>query len=138
MPEGAARFSKQLAQLFRGALAIGLTREGAAALALRCARDSMPPLRLAILKDVWEHVLTTPTETRKRLDKPYSTIDRQMQAMQLLRVLSLSEDVEETVTQDEQGDEVRKTKTHWRYALADDLDPSVLGIQLPTPEEVPF
>jgi hypothetical protein len=34
-------------------------------LALRCARDSMPPLRLAILRDVAAHPSTTPTEVRK-------------------------------------------------------------------------
>src|SRR5262249_9675165 len=46
------RFAKQLALIFRGALSIGIGRESALALALRCARDSIPPVRLGVLKDL--------------------------------------------------------------------------------------
>jgi len=42
-PEMPTRFSKQLAQMVRGSLALGMDRETAMLLALRCARDSMPP-----------------------------------------------------------------------------------------------
>src|SRR5262249_6733519 len=53
-PEMPTRFAKQLAQLLRGALALGMDRQAAMRLALRCARDSIPPLRLAILLDLAE------------------------------------------------------------------------------------
>ena len=46
------RFAKQLTQMVRGGVAIGMTREEAMRLAIRCARDSIPPLRLEILLDV--------------------------------------------------------------------------------------
>ena len=51
-PEMPTRFAKQLAQLVRGGIAIGMNRERAMQLAVRCACDSIPPLRLAILRDV--------------------------------------------------------------------------------------
>ena len=54
-PEMPTRFAKQLAQVVRGAVAIGIDRADALRLAIRCARDSMPPLRLAILDDLAEH-----------------------------------------------------------------------------------
>ena len=41
------------------AVAIGINRGEAVRLALRCARDSMPPLRLAILDDIAAHALAT-------------------------------------------------------------------------------
>ena len=46
-PEMPTRFAKQLTQIVRGAVAIGMDRADALRLAMRCARDSMPPLRLA-------------------------------------------------------------------------------------------
>ena len=54
-PEMPTRFAKQLAQIVRGAVAIGMDRADALRLAIRCARDSMPPLRLAIIDDLSAH-----------------------------------------------------------------------------------
>ena len=51
-PEMPTRFAKQLVQIVRGAVAIGMDRADALRLAIRCARDSMPPLRLAIIDDL--------------------------------------------------------------------------------------
>src|SRR5439155_4504330 len=48
-PEMPTRFAKQLAQVLRGSVALGMDRRAALQLAIRCARDSLPPLRLAIL-----------------------------------------------------------------------------------------
>jgi hypothetical protein len=49
-PEAPTRFVKQLAQIMRGALAIGLTSDRALSLAMRVAGDSMPPMRLSIAR----------------------------------------------------------------------------------------
>jgi hypothetical protein len=49
-PEWPTRFARQLVQIMRGAVSIGLSRENGLRLAMRCARDSMPPLRFAILE----------------------------------------------------------------------------------------
>jgi hypothetical protein len=75
----------------RGACAIGVDRAQALRLALRCARDSMPPLRLAILEDVTAHPHSRTRDIRERLNKPYSTVDRQLQALHLLGVLDCEE-----------------------------------------------
>ena len=91
-PEMTTRFAKQLTQIVRGAVAIGMDRADALRLAIRCARDSMPPLRLAIIDDLATHPDSTPTEVRKRLEKPRATVDRQLQALHILGVVDLREE----------------------------------------------
>ena len=54
-PEMPTRFAKQLTQIMRGAMAIGMPRNEALVLALRCARNSVPQLRLAVLLDLKEN-----------------------------------------------------------------------------------
>jgi hypothetical protein len=54
-PEMPTRFAKQLVQVMRGGLALAMTRREALALAVRCARDSVPQLRLAVLDDLRDH-----------------------------------------------------------------------------------
>jgi hypothetical protein len=109
-PEMPTRFAKQLTQIVRGAVAIGIDRRQALKLAIRCARDSMPPLRLALIDDVAANPYSTATDVRRRLDKPRATVDRQLQALHMLRVLEVA---------DEAGS--------WRYRLADGIDPSSLN-----------
>jgi len=113
-PEMPTRFMKQLVQLVRGAVAIGHERDRALRLAIRCARDSMPPLRLAILDDIAEHPASTATEVRRRLDKPRATVDRQLQSLNILGVLRCDEETRDT------------GKTWWRYTLADGIEPATL------------
>jgi hypothetical protein len=92
-PEMPTRFVKQLVQIFRGALAIGMRRTEALALVLRCAHDSVPPLRLAVLLDVDENDLDDcrVTDVAKRLNKPWTTIDRVLQTLHVLRLLDCVE-----------------------------------------------
>jgi hypothetical protein len=112
-PEAPTRFAKQLTQVMRGAVAIGLPRKAALRLAIRCARDSMPPTRLAIIDDLTNHPYSTPNDVRQRLDKPRATIDRQMQALHTLGVLTLDE---------VKGD----MRTRWYYSLKAGVDPAGL------------
>ena len=77
-PELPTRFAKQLAQVVRGAVAIGMNRADALRLAIRCARDSMPPLRLLIIDDLANHPDSTSSDVRKRINKPRTTVDRQL------------------------------------------------------------
>ena len=86
-PEMPTRFAKQLTQVFRGAVTIGLNRQAALGLAIRCARDSVPPLRLAIITDLVTHPASKVGTVAARLGKPYNTVNRQMQALWLLRVV---------------------------------------------------
>jgi hypothetical protein len=88
-PEMPTRFSKQLVLIFRGALAIGLGRTPALNLALRCARDSIPPIRLAVLQDLTEHDIEDcrASAIAKRLSKPWSTIRRTLDALYVLELV---------------------------------------------------
>jgi hypothetical protein len=114
-PEMPTRFAKQLAQMLRGAVAIGLTRQRALHLAIRCARDSMPPLRLAILDDVAANPDARTVDVRRRLDKPRNTVDRQLQALHMLGVLTC--------------DEIEiGTKSVWHYRLADNINPGAIRV----------
>lgn len=122
-PEMPTRFAKQLAQVVRGGVAIGMERADALRLAIRCARDSMPPLRLAIIDEVAAHPDSSTAEVRKRIGKPRATVDRQLQALHMLGVL----DCEET--------EISwsgRNGTRWTYRLAEGINPTALD-----PKSVP-
>jgi hypothetical protein len=112
------RFAKQLAQIVRGGVAIGMQRTDALRLAIRCARDSMPPLRLAILEDVAKNPDSTTAQVRKRLAKPRATIDRQLQALHMLGVLDCDE---------EETEWAGRSATIWRYSITDGIDVSALN-----------
>lgn len=94
-PEMPTRFAKQLTQIMRGGLAIGMTRPEAMALVIRCARDSMPPLRLAILEDISEHPDSRTIDVRRRLQRPRTTADRALQALHVLGLLVCREEEEQ-------------------------------------------
>ncbi len=117
-PEMPTRFAKQLAQVVRGGVAVGMSRDVAMRLAIRCARDSMPPLRLAIIDYLAVHAGSPTTEVRKGIGKPRTTVDRQLQALHMLGAVVC---VEEEVG-------VLKDKTIWRYSLSDDIDPATLVV----------
>lgn len=115
-PEMPTRFAKQLTQIVRGAVAVGVDRGAALRLAIRCARDSMPPLRLAIIDDLAKHPNSSTGDVRKRLDKPRSTVDRQLQSLHMLGVLTVDE-----------HEYSANGKSRWFYSLADGIDPSALN-----------
>lgn len=122
-PEMPTRFAKQLAQVMRGAAAIGIDRGAALKLAIRCARDSMPPLRLAIIDDVAKNPDSSTADIRKRLGKPRATVDRQLQALHMLTVLECDEQEIQWAGRD---------ATRWSYRLAGGIDPTALD-----PKSVP-
>ena len=80
------RFAKQLAQIVRGGVAIGMTRERALALALRCARDSIPPLRFEIMLDVADFGPTQVNEVSESINKPWHTVKRELSALTMLGI----------------------------------------------------
>ena len=112
------RFAKQLAQLMRGAIAIGMTRADGMRLALRCARDSIPPLRREILLDLADNPCF-PGRRRAQADsKPRNTVRRELEGMHMLGLLRCDE------TEDVGKD--GKAYTIWRYRLADGYDEETL------------
>jgi hypothetical protein len=93
-PEMPTRFAKQLAQVVRGALAIGLDDEKAMRLATRCARDSLEPLRRDLLLDVAANPDATPEEVHGRVVRPLSTVKDNLAALYTLRLLVCQERLE--------------------------------------------
>ena len=123
------RFAKQLVQIVRGGIALGMPAEAAMATAARAARDSMPPLRLAVLADIAGHPMSRTAEVTRRLQVPWSTADRTLQELHLLECL---------VTEDEPYGTAGKVR--WLYSLATGTDPDVLGkftTNVSTPERTP-
>jgi len=116
-PEMPTRFAKQLGQVVRGGVAIGLGHDAAMRLAVRCARDSMPPLRLAIIDYLRTREMQSTAEVRKGIDKPRATVDRQLQALHMLGVLRCDEQ------------DVSENRSIWRYSLADGIDPTSIEYQ---------
>lgn len=116
-PEMPTRFAKQLAQILRGSIALGMQREDALRLAIRCARDSMPPIRLRIIDDVSENPRSRTADVRRRLGLPRATVDRELQALQMLEVLTVEE---------EDSFNAGREVTIWRYSLHDDIDPAAI------------
>ena len=87
-PEMPTRFAKQLAQIVRGAVAIGMSRPEALGIAARCARDSVPPLRLAVLLAVMDNrAQPTTADVQAKLDRPRTSVDRTLQALHQLGLL---------------------------------------------------
>lgn len=135
MPEMPTRFAKQLAQIIRGGVAVGMKREEAMQLAIRCAKDSMPPMRLAILRDLWQTPGSELNEIRVRLDMPRSTVKRQLESLHLLQALTCTEssDTYEDQLLVENDDptpkrRLLKRKTVTRYWVADGLKSEALGL----------
>lgn len=116
-PEMPTRFAKQLVQVLRGAVAIGVDRDAALRLAIRCARDSMPPLRLAILEDVAANPQSRTRDIRQRLNKPYSTVDRQCQALHMLGVLDCDE-----------VEDGGRSRSIWLYSVNPNVNASAIRV----------
>jgi hypothetical protein len=99
--------------MVRGGLAIGMSPAAAMRLALRCARDSIPPLRLSILREVMQRSGSSTFEVSQQLGKPYSTCRRELEGLHVLGLLRC--------VQDGPG-----KKAVRRYSLSDALDRTTL------------
>jgi hypothetical protein len=103
------RYAKQLVQLVRGGLALGIDRKAALGLAARCTADTLPPLRLRVLGDVAEHPESRTADVVTRLQLPRNTVDRTLQELHLLGLLQMHE-----VSMDQ--------RTRWIFSLASGVD----------------
>jgi Bifunctional DNA primase/polymerase, N-terminal len=116
-PEMPTRFGRQLAQMMRGGIALGMSRGEALRLTVRCARDSIPQLRLKILLDLASNPRSRAANVCQRITKPHRTVRRELEALNTLELLH--EEQEQSV-----ADESRIV---WRYSLAEDkLDRATL------------
>ena len=128
-PEMPTRLAKQLVQVMRGAVAIGIDPQEALRLALRCARDSMPQLRLIVLCDLARHPDSKVIEIRRRVQRPRLTVDRTLQGLHALGLLECREEEEMRVT--------RTVQVRF-YSLAPGINPEVLGVDSSQGGEVDF
>lgn len=87
-PEMPTRFAKQLVMLMRGGIAIGLDREQALALALRGAKDSIPPARQRVLDLLTQYEELTVAQMSEIADQPYMSMKREAEALWMLKMLS--------------------------------------------------
>src|SRR5262249_48800434 len=137
-PEMPTRFAKQLVLIFRGALAIGIERRSAMTLALRCARDSIPPIRLAVLRDLADNDIDDcrVTAIAKRLRKPWTTIWRTLDALYVLGLVECierdrksdeSNEGDESDKDNDKSDNGKKSKKIQHYTLAADVNLKALG-----------
>jgi hypothetical protein len=109
------RFAKQLVQVMRGSIALGMTRAKAQAAAMRCARDSLPPLRRRVLLDLVGNDGALTSEVVKRVQLPRTTVDRTLQELHLLDLLKVAE-------------HPYGTGVRWAYSLADESYHATLRI----------
>jgi hypothetical protein len=121
-PEMPTRFAKQLTQIIRGGVAIGLPRIQGMRLAMRCARDSIPPLRLEIMLDVANNPGTTAGDIHKRIKKPWRTMKRQLDALVMLGALVM----EVTTKTETKPDGSRKKTTIEAYKINENIDADTL------------
>jgi hypothetical protein len=129
-PETPTRFAKELVQIIRGSVAVGMDRHNALRLAIRCARDSMPPLRLQIIDDIAAHKNSLVADVRRRLSKPHNTVDRELQALYMLGVLKC----------DEASEFIQRTgkfSSKWYYSLADGITPAAIDLDTFPEKSVP-
>jgi hypothetical protein len=105
------RFAKQLVQIARGGLLLGLDRDTAMRVAARCCHDTMPPLRRVVLADVAANPDSFTPDVADRVQIPKTTIDRTLQELQLLGLL--------TVQHIRYG---QNERLRWMYSLAPGVD----------------
>lgn len=110
------RFAKQLVGIVQGGLSLGMSRGYAMRTAVRCAADTMPPLRRKVLADIASHPGSRTAESVKRLQLPNTTVDRTLQELHLLGLLVVS---------DEPYGQTGRVR--WVYTLADDVSAGTLA-----------
>jgi biotin operon repressor len=82
------RLAKMLVQVVRGSLALGAERPHAVAIALRIARDSIPPRRLKILMDLLTHDGSSVDQITARLTESRTTVDRATKELRMLGLVT--------------------------------------------------
>jgi hypothetical protein len=82
----------------------------------------MPPLRLAILVDLTANPHSLVVDVRRRINKPHNTVDRELQALHMLGMVELRE-------------EMHSAGTRWLYSLSDGIDTTAVfpEIEVPPP-----
>ena len=80
-PEAPTRLPKSLTQMIQGALNIGLNLPTAFNMAMRCIRDSIPPIRLECLQHMHRYQTTTISDIMQDIQRPWHAIDKAVQGL---------------------------------------------------------
>lgn len=112
--EAPTRLAKGLTQMMKGGMAIGIDLPDALDLALRCVRDSIPPVRLECLIDLSKHADCSVAEIAGRINRPWNAVDRAIQALHSVQIVTAS-------SVGKSDDKVR-----WVYNICDWADMSCL------------
>jgi len=88
-------------------------------LAIRCARDSIPPLRCEILLDIAAHPYSEPHEVHRRIGRPRHTVRRELEALHMLRLLQCQES-------DEKNEKGKVVGMIYEYSLSKAFDRETL------------
>lgn len=118
-PEVPTRFTKQLVQIVRGGVSAGMPRPEAMRLAIRCARDSIPPLRLLLIDFLASHPDSDTLTIVKALKKPRTTVRKELDALDQLGIVN-NNGGEPAVYNN-------RDITIWRFALAPDIDATAIN-----------
>jgi len=122
--EAPARLTKQLLQLYRGSRLLGRDNVASEQLVLRVARDTIPPPRLRlllVLPNADEAPMTT-SEVVTLVNRPRTSVDRELQALQALGLVTVSEERKQARTFNQPA------KTVWKWSLAKEVPVDVLGL----------
>jgi hypothetical protein len=96
--------------MVRGGIVIGMSLGGTVRLALRCARDSIPQLKLKILLDLAANARSRATDVCERITKPHRTVRRELEALT----------PSDCCTEEHEQSIADESKIIWRYSLNED------------------
>jgi hypothetical protein len=82
--EAPTRFPKELIQLARGGLSLGMSQDAAMVVAVRAASDSVPPRYLAALADLHANPASTVERVKGRTGWPWTSTRRVLEELELL------------------------------------------------------
>ena len=113
--EEPTRYVKQLMQIVRGGLILGMTLEDSMLLAFRCGRDSIPPRRKTVLVELARLTKATVTDLIEPTGLPYAAVRRTLTELWMLHVV-----------QQDQRNEDTGGKQNRPYRIASGFDSSII------------
>jgi len=122
--EAPARLTKQLLQLYRGSRLLGRGPLASEELVLRVARDTIPPprLRLLLILPRADEAPMTTSEVVALVNRPRTSVDRDLQALQALGLVTVSQERKEALFFPQPD------RTVWKWSLAKEVPIDVLDL----------
>lgn len=80
-PEAPTRLPRSLTAMIQGALALGIPLDASFNMAMRCVRDSIPPIRLEVMHYLNRHPEASVNDIMYDIQRPWNAIDKAVQAL---------------------------------------------------------